>query len=70
MFKVVQKLKFCKYSFIQWRKEHKHNARREIDLIQREMEIMQQLGGDRNWDRWRQLKESLDAAYQAEEEFW
>lgn len=46
------------------------NAKQEIDIIQREMELMQQEGGDRNWTRWRQLKESLDVAYKSEEDFW
>lgn len=71
MFKVKQKLKWCKHSFIKWRKEKNHNSRKEIDIIQekgnnhnsREMEHMQHQGGDMNWDRWRQLKESLEAAY-------
>lgn len=31
---------------------------------------MQNLGGERNWDRWNQLKAGLDEAYKAEEDFW
>lgn len=69
MFKVKQKLKWCKQSFIKWRKEKILNAKQESDIIQREMELMLREGGDRNWIRWRQLKESLDAAYKSKEDF-
>lgn len=43
-FSVRQKLKWCKNSLIKWRKNHTMNARKEIDLIQKEMETMQGQG--------------------------
>lgn len=39
-------------------------------MIQREMERMQELGGRRNWERWKQLKTLLDDAYESEDEYW
>lgn len=39
-------------------------------MIQKEMEAMQDLGGNRNWERWKQLKCHLNKAYKEEEEFW
>lgn len=35
MYKVKQKLKWCKHRFIKWRKEQKENAKEEIDMIQK-----------------------------------
>lgn len=51
MFKVKQKLKWCKHGFIQWRKENKSNHSREIEHIKQEMEQMQVKGGNRDWKR-------------------
>lgn len=31
---------------------------------------MQTQEGDRNWERWRQLKVRLDEAYKVEKEYW
>lgn len=70
MFQVKQKLKCCKVNFLRWRKGQTANARKEIELIQKEMEGMQKLEGSRDWDSWRHLKSILDEAYKAEELFW
>lgn len=70
MFKVQQKLKWCKYSFIKWRKERTCNAIKEIDIVQKEMESLQMKEGVRDRQRWRKLKVSLDEAYKKEEDFW
>lgn len=67
VFKVKQKLKWCEHSFIKWRKKKKYNTRNEIDLLLKEIEHMQTQESDRNWERWRQLKAGVDAAYKAEE---
>ena len=56
--------------FIQWRKTQHGNARKDIDLIQKEMMKMQKFGGDRNWEKWKLSKYLLDDAYKIEEEFW
>lgn len=48
IYKVKQKLKWCKHSFIKWRKKQKGNARDEIEMIQKEMETMQNNGGQRD----------------------
>lgn len=60
----------CKIRFIKWRKENRRNAREEINMIQQEMEKMQKIGEDRNWNRWKQLKTLLDEAYKSEEDYW
>lgn len=60
----------CKIRFIKWRKENQRNAREEINMIQQEMEKMQKIGEDRNWNRWKQLKTLLDEAYKSEEDYW
>lgn len=70
MFKVKQKLKWCKHSFIKWRKEKHYNARKEIEIIQQEIEQMQIQEGNRDRDRWKILKSNLEVAYKNEEEFW
>lgn len=70
MFKVQKKLKLCKLNFIKWGKTNKRNAMEQIGLIQKEMEAMQELGGNRDWERWKQLKYHLNKAYKEEEEFW
>lgn len=44
-YRVRQKLKWCKNSLIKWRKTHNGNARKEIELIQKEIEAMQVQGG-------------------------
>lgn len=62
MFKVKQKVKWCKQEFIRRRKEKSGNARKDIEIIQREMEEMQTQGGDRNYERWKQLKCGLEEA--------
>lgn len=60
LFKVQQKLKWCKHRFIKWRKEQKGNAKVEIEMIQKEMEIMQEMGGSKDLDRLKQLKTLVD----------
>lgn len=70
MFKVKQKLKWCKESFIRWRKRQKYNTRKDIELILKEMEHIQSQAEPRDWEKWRQLKDRLDVAYKAEEDFW
>ena len=51
MYIVKQKLKWCKESFIKWRKTKNCNAKKNIELIKKEMETMQKLGGNRNWEK-------------------
>lgn len=70
MYKVQKRWKWCKLSFIQWRKKQTGNARVEIEIIQEEIETMQRMKGQRDWGKWNQLKASLNEAYKAEEEFW
>lgn len=70
MFKMKQKLKWCKLRFIKWRKQLNGNARNQIEIIQKEMETIQQQGGTRSWEVWKQLKAQLDEAYKSEEVFW
>lgn len=41
MFKVKQKLKWCKHSFIEWRKEKSGNTKQEIELLKKKMECVQ-----------------------------
>lgn len=48
MFKVKQKLKWAKHNFIKWRKDQKCNARKDIEIIQQEMEQMQDQGESRD----------------------
>lgn len=69
-FKVKQKLNHCKVQFLEWRKVNKRNARRDIEIIQKEMEAMQAEGGNRDWNKWKQLKCHLDEAYKEAEKFW
>lgn len=69
MINVQQKLKCCKQKFIRWRKVAKENNRIEIDLIQKEMESMQEKGGERDWKRWKHLKILLNETYKREEEY-
>lgn len=70
MFRLQQKLKRCKVKCIEWRKRRKLNFREEIELIQKEMESMQELGGESNWPRGNQLNILLEQAYKCEKEFW
>lgn len=58
------------YRFIKQRKEQKGIAREEIEMIQKEMEDMQKKRGQRDWERWKQLKALLNEAYKVEEKFW
>lgn len=51
MFKVKQKLKWCKESFVRWMKRQKQNARKDIELILREMEHMQSQAEPRDWEK-------------------
>lgn len=70
MFKVQQKLKHCKIKFIEWRKARGRNAKVDIELIQKEMDAMQTVGGRRDWNKWKQVKCHLSDAYKEEEEYW
>lgn len=70
MYKVQRKLKLCKQKFIDWRKRNRENGKEEITSLHKAMEVMQAKGGDRDWERWRQLKFHLDEAYKVAEEFW
>lgn len=69
MFQVTHKLKDCKFKFIQQRKEQNKNEGLEIEMIQKEMESMQLLEGERGQTKWRQLKTHLQVVYKVEEEY-
>lgn len=51
MYKLQQKLKSCKQNLITLKKKDQKNPRKEIELIQKEMEGMQLQGGNRDWNR-------------------
>lgn len=70
MFKVKQKLNWCRDGLIRWSKVKQHNARKNIDLIIQEMAQLQTQAGCRDWGKWRQLKTGLDEVYKQEEDFW
>lgn len=70
MFRVQQKLKWCKLRFIKWSKERRENARKELGLIHKEMEAMQKMEGIRDSKKWKLLKTTLNEAYKSEEKFW
>lgn len=52
MFKVKQKLKWCRNELIRWSKGKQQNARKNIDLIIQEMEQLQTQAGCRDWEKW------------------
>lgn len=70
MFRVQQKLKWCKLRFIKWSKERRENARKELGMIHKEMEAMQKMEGIRDSKKWKLLKTTLNEAYKSEEKFW
>lgn len=67
MFKEQQK--WCKLRFIKWRKEMGEKARKELDLIQKEMEAIQKMERTRDWEKWKLLKTSLNEAYESKEAY-
>lgn len=48
----------------------KSNSRVEIERIKMELEALQETGGNRDWEKWKQLQAGLSEAYKTEEEFW
>lgn len=70
MYKFHKRLQNCRKGLVEWRKKGNTNAKVQIDNIMREMNCMQELGGQRDWDEWFKLKSQLEEAYKAEEEFW
>lgn len=50
MFKFHKKLKHFKKEVLEWRKKENTNSRIQIEGIKRQMEKMQEEGGQSGWD--------------------
>lgn len=70
MFRVYQKLKWCKLECIKRRKQKSINASQELQQIQYKIEMLQKMKGSRDWAKWQQLKTQMHESYKQEEEFW
>lgn len=68
MFKLHKKIMHYRKRLLEWRKKENTNSRIQIQCIKREMESMQNLGGQREWDNWHSLKSQLEVAYRVEKE--
>lgn len=70
MFSFNKKLKMCRQGVLEWRKKENLNSKSQIQQLKKQMEVLQENGGKRDWNLWYNLKFQLEKAYQAEEEFW
>lgn len=70
MYKFHRKLKQCRAGLLEWRKKDCLNSGRQIDGLRKDMQRMQEQGGNRDWGAWTQLRSQLDDVYKIEEEYW
>lgn len=70
MFKFHRKVKNCRLELVEWRKKENLNSKAQIKVLKRRMEGMQEVGGQREWDNWSNLKAQLEEAYRDKEEYW
>lgn len=50
--------------------EGKYNSMIRIESIKRQMENMQEMGDQRDWNAWAKLRSQLDDTYKDKEEYW
>lgn len=70
MFKFHKKVQQCRKGLLEWRKKENSNSMVHIECLKRDMESMQNKGGQREWERWHSLKAQLEGAYKDEEAYW
>lgn len=70
MFRVATKIKRCRLGLLSWSRQQDGHAAKKIKEIQEAMEVLQQQGGQRDWNQWHCLNDQMDEAYKAEEEYW
>lgn len=66
MFQFHKKLKHCRERLRVWRKKETSNSKIKIQQLKDQMELLQERGGQREWDLWYQLRLQLEAAYNRE----
>lgn len=55
---------------MKWRKKENTNSKSQIECTKKQIASMHEEGGQKDWDRWYQLRTTLDEANKVEEEFW
>lgn len=70
MFKFHKKLKYYCQGLLEWKKNENSNSKIQIESIKRMMESLQEIGGQRDWDTWYNLRVQLEEAYKAKKEYW
>lgn len=70
MYQVCSRIKKCRVALLKWSKGLQTNSSKQIMNLKNEMEAMSSLRGDRDWQKWTQLKGRLNEGYKSEESFW
>lgn len=70
MFQVAAKIKQCRLEILKWNRLQCSNTTRKIQGIKNEMEALRVQEGNRDWDRWTELRIQLGEAYKEEEAYW
>lgn len=65
MFNFNKKLKLCRQGVLEWRKKKNLNLKSQIENIKRQLEGMEEAGGQRDWNFWNNLKYQLEEAYKS-----
>lgn len=69
-YQLQNKIKKCRGGILKWQKKAGTHSAVQIKKIKEEMEVMQEQGGNRDWNEWRDLKDELSRAYEQEELYW
>lgn len=69
MFQVASKIKNCRLRILDWNRKQVRNATKRIQEIKREMDIMKEERGSRDWNRWHELSKQLNEAYKDKETY-
>lgn len=69
MFRFHCKIKRSKVQILKWKQKANTDLVKQIQNIKQQMESMQEQGGTRGWNQWRNLKIVLNKAYGEEETY-
>lgn len=70
MFQVSARIKECRVALLKCKEAWNLNSATTIRDVKLKMEVMQQQGGQRDWNEWKRLKHKLSIAYEEERLFW
>lgn len=70
MFKVAYKINRCRLELLNWNRQQQSNLAVRIQKLRKEIKVLRENEGHRDWEWWTTLRSQLDIAYKDEEVYW